>query len=54
MLRAAKILAGTAIDLIEDPALLEQATADFRDRLHGRQYVCPIPAGVRPRVPGGK
>ena len=47
MLYAAKALASAAIELIEDPALLEAAKAEFREKsLSG--YVCPIEPGAKP------
>lgn len=53
MLYAGKALAGTAIDLMTDPDLLEKAKAEHRSRV-GDGYVCPIPAGVRPQAIGPK
>ena len=41
MLLAGKVLAATAIDLLEDPALLQEARAEFRER-SASGYVCPI------------
>ena len=49
MLLAAKVIAATAVDLYEDPALLEEAKADLQKRTGGH-YECPIPAGVKPRI----
>lgn len=48
---AAKVMAGTAVDLIRDPALIEAAKADFRDRLAGTPFVNPIPDDVDPPIP---
>ncbi|MBP7213189.1 MAG: amidohydrolase [Anaerolineaceae bacterium] len=50
MIYASQVLAGAAIDLIEDGALLETVTAEFANRMQGRQYVSPIPADVKPRA----
>ena len=47
---AGQAMAGLAIDLMEDPALLEKAKAEHRKRLKGRKYECPIPKGVKPRI----
>ena len=44
MLYAAKVLAGTAIDLFEDPEILNAAKEEFGDAAKGG-YVCPIPDG---------
>jgi len=52
MLHAAKILAGTAIDLIEDPETVEAAKAELRERLGGKPFVSPIPAGAVPKALG--
>jgi aminobenzoyl-glutamate utilization protein B len=46
MEHAAKVMAGTAIDLFRDPALIEEAKADFRERLAGTPFVNPIPDDV--------
>jgi aminobenzoyl-glutamate utilization protein B len=45
---AAKVMAGTAVDLIADPRLVERAKADFRERLDGKPFVNPIPDDVNP------
>ena len=47
MLLAGKVLAATAIDLLEDPALLQEARAEFRER-SAPGYVCPIEADAVP------
>ena len=51
MLHAAKVMAITAADLIEDPSLLARAKAEFAEATKGRPYRCPIPADVTPRTP---
>ena len=53
MLQAGRVMAGTAIDLFESPELLEKAKAEHAARV-GDGYVCPIPAGVKPRPMGAK
>ena len=53
MLQAGRVMAGTAIDLFEAPELLEKAKAEHAARV-GDGYVCPIPAGVKPRPMGAK
>ena len=50
MIYASQVLAGAAIDLIEDGALLESVAAEFANRMKDRQYVSPIPADVKPRA----
>jgi aminobenzoyl-glutamate utilization protein B len=44
---AAKVLACTAIDLLTDRDLLEEATAEFQER-SAEGYVCPIEADAVP------
>ncbi len=50
MEHAAKVMAGTAVDLFCNPALIEEARADFRERLAGTPFVNPIPDDVDPPV----
>jgi aminobenzoyl-glutamate utilization protein B len=42
---AAKVLACTALDLLEDPKHLAAAKTDFAKRMEGRKYVSLIPEG---------
>lgn len=44
---AGKVLCAAAIDLLEQPALLEAAKAEFRQRTAGG-YTCPIPPDAVP------
>ncbi|MGI6344567.1 MAG: M20 family metallopeptidase [Bacillota bacterium] len=48
MLQAAKAMAGTALDLIQQPELIAAAKEELEERLGGETYVCPIPEGVNP------
>ena len=48
MAYASKVMAATAMELIEKPELIEKATAEWKERV-GDGYVCPIPKGVVPR-----
>ena len=48
MVHAAKMMAATAIDLLEDAELLAAAKADHQARLGRTAYVCPIPPEVQP------
>ena len=48
MLYAGKTMAGTAIDIIDNPELLKPMWEEFKERV-GDGYVCPIPKGVKPR-----
>jgi aminobenzoyl-glutamate utilization protein B len=51
MEHAAKVMAGTAIDLIANPDLIEAAKADHQNRLGGTPFVNPIPDDVQPPLP---
>ena len=53
-LYAGKVLAGAAIDLLENPELIEKAKEEKRKKLGSdKPYICPIPKGVVP-TPMGK
>ena len=44
----AKVMAGTALDALRDPGLIEKAKADHRARLAETPFVNPIPDDVQP------
>jgi aminobenzoyl-glutamate utilization protein B len=48
MLQAGKTLAGAAIELLQNPELLERAKKEFEQKREGIPYECPIPSGVHP------
>ena len=48
LIYAAKAMAGTAVDALADPALIERCKADLARRTARTPYVCPIPAEVQP------
>ncbi len=48
MLHVAKVMAGTAADVLSDPALLQAAKADHQARLAKTPFVSPLPAGLKP------
>ena len=52
---AGKVLAATAIDLIEKPEVLQAAKEEFNRKMkrYGG-YFCPVPEGAVPVVPGEK
>lgn len=50
LLYAGKVIAGTAIDLLENPELVTRAQEELEERLEGSKYRCPIPEGVKPRA----
>ena len=48
MVHVAKVMAGTAVDVLRNPELLSQARADHQARLARTPYDCPLPAGMKP------
>ena len=46
---AAKVMAAAVVELLTDPALLEEARAEHRRRVGPDGYVPPIPKDVKPR-----
>jgi aminobenzoyl-glutamate utilization protein B len=48
MMVAAKVLALSAADLLQDQKLLREARADFQKRMKGRTYTTQIPEGQKP------
>ncbi len=48
LLFAAKTIAGAALDLITKPELLKKTQDEFKERLIGRTYKCPIPEDIQP------
>lgn len=50
LLKAAQIIAATAIDFCENPAMVENAWASHRDRTNGHEYKSPIPADLMPKI----
>ena len=51
MIYAAKVIAASAIDALEDPEIIRRAREEFVLRTGGKPYVSPIPADVKPRIP---
>ena len=49
MLYAGKVMAAAAIELMENPQLIEKAKEEHKMRV-GEGYICPIPRGVQPRA----
>ncbi|MCD8395824.1 MAG: M20 family metallopeptidase [Lachnospiraceae bacterium] len=49
-IHAGKVLAAAAIDLYENPGILDEARAEFERRTR-EGYICPIPADAVPTVP---
>ena len=46
MLFGSKVMAATAMKLVEDPKLVEQAKEEFNKQMNGRTYNCPIPKEI--------
>jgi aminobenzoyl-glutamate utilization protein B len=44
---AAKVLALSAVDLLQDPQALKDARGDFQERMKGRAYTTRIPKGQK-------
>ena len=39
-------MALSAMKMVESPELVQQAKEQFEKDMHGREYICPIPAEV--------
>ena len=50
MLYAAQVMAGSAIDALEDPTIIQRAKEEHKFRTGGRPYESPIPPDVMPRI----
>jgi aminobenzoyl-glutamate utilization protein B len=50
LIQAAKVIAFTAADVLENPQLVADAKAEHKKRLAGESYQCPIPADVVPEA----
>lgn len=48
MVHAAKVMAGTAMDVLGDELLMARAKQDHQERTAATPYVCPIPPEVQP------
>jgi aminobenzoyl-glutamate utilization protein B len=50
MVHVAKLMAGTAVDVLQDEVLLARAKADHQARTARTPYVCPLPADIDPPI----
>jgi len=50
LVHVAKVMAGTAVDVIQDEVLMAHAKADHQERVGRNPYVCPLPADLDPPV----
>ena len=48
MLHAGKVIAATAVEVMQNPEIIESAKQELQVRLGGQKYVCPIPKHVKP------
>ncbi|KAA9019025.1 M20 family metallopeptidase [Niallia endozanthoxylica] len=48
MLLAGKVLAGTALEVMKNPEILEKSKQELKERLGDDVYHCPIPEDVKP------
>ena len=50
LVHVAKVMAGTALDALQDPGLIERAKADLAERTRATPYKCPLPDDVEPPI----
>ncbi|WP_260288761.1 M20 family metallopeptidase [Peribacillus aracenensis] len=50
MLHAGKVMAATAVDILLQPEVIDQAKAELKENLVGANYVCPIPTEIKPTL----
>jgi len=50
LVHVAKVMAGTALDVLQDDTLRARAKADLQARVTRTPYVCPIPDDVEPPI----
>jgi aminobenzoyl-glutamate utilization protein B len=50
MIFTAKVMAATAIDMVESPEKIEAAKKELNSRLGGKKYECPIPKDIIPQA----
>lgn len=48
MLHAGKVMALAGVELMQKPELIEKIQAEFKERMDGETYICPIPTEVKP------
>ena len=54
MVHVAKVMAGTAVDALKNPAIIAQAKADLAERTRDSPYISPLPAEVNPLIDRGQ
>ena len=50
LINAAKVMAGLAVDALDDPTLIARAKADHKARTDATPYESPLPADVQPPI----
>ncbi|MBT2665070.1 amidohydrolase [Bacillus sp. ISL-4] len=50
MLHAGKVIAATAVEVLQNPELIEKAKTELKERLQGKSYISPIPQDVKASV----
>ena len=50
LVHVAKVMAGTALDALQDPGLIERAKADLVERTRDTPYTSPLPDDVQPPI----
>ena len=50
LVHVAKVMAGTAVDALNNAGIIASAKADLKARTGDTPYVCPLPADVRPAL----
>ena len=50
LVHVAHVMAGTAVDALNDPAVIDRAKADLAARTKDTPYVCPLPTDVQPPI----
>ena len=50
LVHVAKVMAGTAIDALQQPDVIQRAKADLAARTKDTPYVCPLPDDVEPPI----
>ncbi|BEU88980.1 M20 family metallopeptidase [Selenomonas sp. TAMA-11512] len=48
LLLAGKVMALAAVELMQKPELVREIRDEFKERMQGLEYVCPIPPDVKP------
>lgn len=47
MLHGAKIMAVAGMKALKDHSIIERAKEEFKNKMDGKEYVCPITADIK-------